>query len=107
MISLDGCQRELHTWGATDQVALDASKESKHVHSLSDLEGITLSCSASFDIELSMASAVSETLTAAGWKLRTLLRTRRHYTSASPIVSATWNIELRPSIMRLQRFLAA
>ena len=39
-----------------------------------------------FDSELSMSEAVSEIVTAAGWKLRTLLRTRRYYTDSDLIV---------------------
>ena len=39
-----------------------------------------------FDTELSMGYAVSELVSSAGWKLRTLLRTRRFYTDADLIV---------------------
>jgi hypothetical protein len=86
-ISLDGCQQELHKWGDANQVAFDASKESHHVLSLSDPEGGNFKLlGVSFDTELSMASAVSEIVSAAGWKLRTLLRTRRYYTDADLIV---------------------
>ena len=82
--SLDMCQHELHKWGIANQVAFDASKESQHVLSLSDpvggnfrLLGVPF---------VSMASAVSEIVSTAGWKLRTLLRTRRFYTDADLIV---------------------
>ena len=39
-----------------------------------------------FDTELSMASAVAEMVTAAGWTMKTLLRTKRYYTDADLIV---------------------
>jgi len=86
-IALDLCQSELHKWGAANQVAFDASKESQHVLSLSDpLGGPFKLLGVTFDTELSMTDAVSELVSAAGWKLRTLLRTRRFYTDADLIV---------------------
>ena len=39
-----------------------------------------------FDSDLSMAESISELVSAAGWKLRTLLRTRRFYTDADLVV---------------------
>ncbi len=39
-----------------------------------------------FDEQLTMSEAVGEIVTAAGWKLRTLVRTRRFYTDADLIV---------------------
>ena len=39
-----------------------------------------------FDTELAMADSISELVSAAGWKLRTLLRTRRFYTDADLVV---------------------
>ena len=81
------CQQELHKWGVANQVAFDASKESQHVLSLSDSAGGDFRLlGVPFDTELSMASAVSEMVFSAGWKLRTLLRTRRFYTDADLIV---------------------
>ena len=41
---------------------------------------------ASFDPELSMADATEELVSAASWKLRTLIRTRRFYTHADLVV---------------------
>ena len=38
LLALKSCQQELHTWGAANQVAFDAGKESQHVLSLSDPE---------------------------------------------------------------------
>ena len=83
---LNNCQQELHTWGSANQVAFDASKESQHVLSLSDSMGGTFKLlGVPFDPELSMAGAISELVSAAGWKLRTLLRTRRFYTDSDSI----------------------
>ena len=39
-----------------------------------------------FDTGLSMASAVSEMVSAAGWKLRVILRTRRFYSDADLVL---------------------
>ena len=85
--SLDNCQCELHKWGNANQVAFDATKESQHVLSTSDPEGSAFKLlGVPFDTELSMANAVSELVSSAGWKLRTLLRTRRFYTDADLVV---------------------
>ena len=40
----------------------------------------------SFDMELSMAAAVSDLVSVAGWKFRTLLRTKRFYSDSELIV---------------------
>ena len=87
MRSIKNCQTELHKWGAANQVAFDPSKESQHVLSLTDpAGGVFRLLGVPFDTELSMAAAVSEIVSAAGWKLRTLLRTRRFYNDAEMIV---------------------
>ena len=76
--SLNNCQRKLHKWGAANQVAFDAGKESHHVLSLSDPEGSMFKLlGVPFDTELTMANAVSELVSSAGWKLRTLLASKR------------------------------
>ena len=55
--------------------------------SLSDPLGGTFKLlGVTFDSELSMAESISELVSAAGWKLRTLLRTRRFYTDADLVV---------------------
>ena len=70
--SLKNVQRELHKWGTANQVAFDAAKESQHVLSTSDPEGSAFKLlGVPFDTELSMANAVSELVSSAGWKLRT------------------------------------
>ena len=86
-MSLNNVQCELHKWGDANQVAFDAAKESQHVLSTSDPEGSSFKLlGVPFDTELSMASAVSELVSSAGWKMKTILRTRRFYTDADLIV---------------------
>ena len=76
-----------HTWGAANQVAFDAGEESQHVLSLSDPSGCSFKLlGVPFDTMLSVADAVSELVSTAGWKLRTLLRAKRFYTDANWIV---------------------
>ena len=85
--SIDNCQQELHAWGRANQVAFDAGKESKHILKLHDSEGSSFKLlGVLFDDSLSMATAVSQLVADAGWKLRTLLRTRRFYTDADLVV---------------------
>ena len=84
---INNCQQELHKWGDANRAASDAEKESQHVLSLSEPCGGNFKLlGLPFDTELSMACAVSEIVSAAGWKLRTLLRTRRFYTDVDMIM---------------------
>ena len=84
---IGNCQQELHKWGLANQVAFDAGKESQHVISVSDPSGENFKMlGVSFDPELSMADAIAELVSAASWKLRTLIRTRRFYTHADLVV---------------------
>ena len=85
--NLKTCQHELHKWGAANQVAFDAAKESCHILSTTEPlgDGFKL-LGVAFDECLTMSDAVSETVTAAGWKMRALLRTRRFHTDAVLIV---------------------
>ena len=86
LVALKSCQQELHTWGAANQVAFDAGKESRHVLSLSDPFGTNFKMlGVPFDPELSMVDAVSEIVSAASWKLRTLMRTQRFYSTSDLI----------------------
>ena len=85
--SLNACQCELHRWGTANQVAFDAGKESHHILSLSDPSGSLFNLlGVPFDPQLSMADAISELVSTAGWKLRTILRTRRFYTDADLVI---------------------
>ena len=85
--SLDMCQQELRKWGAANQVAFDAGKGRQHIISLSDpIGGEFEMLGVIFDTALSMSAAISELVSAAGWKLRTLIRTRRFYSEADLVI---------------------
>ncbi len=84
---IDACQQELHLWGDANQVAFDASKESKHILKLHEPAGTEFKLlGVLFDDGLSMSTAVGQLVAEAGWKLRALLRTRRFYTDADLVV---------------------
>ena len=86
-ICIGSCQQELHKWGAANQVAFDAGKESQHVISVSDPSGGNFKLlGVTFDPQLTMADAISELVLAASWKLRTLIRTRRFYNEADLVI---------------------
>jgi len=81
------CQQELHTWGEANQVVFDPCKESKHIMTLDEPEGTSFKLlGVLFDDGLTMSDAVSQLVAEAGWKLRTLLRTRRFYSDAELIM---------------------
>ena len=85
--NMDKCQVELHAWGKANQVQFDAGKESKHVLSLSEPEGENFKIlGVVFDCQLDMSSAIDDMVAAASWKLRTLIRTQRYYTTAQLIL---------------------
>ena len=87
MKTIKSVQHELHTWGRANQVDFDAKKESAHILSLTEPVGDSFKLlGVTFDVALTMSDAVAEVVTAASWKLRTLLRTRRYYTDAELIV---------------------
>ena len=72
---------ELHQWGAANQVLFDAGKESFHVLHRRCPYGEdfrVLGCW--FDCKLLMHSAARHVATEAGWRLRSLLRSRRFFT---------------------------
>jgi len=80
-------QRELHMWGAANQVTFDPGKESFHIlsraHPLGDsfrILGLT------FDCKLLMHEAIDECATACGWKLESIMRTRRFFTNAELVL---------------------
>ena len=85
--SIDLCQEELHKWGRANQVSFDPCKESKHILSQTEPEGPSFKLlGISFDTQLLMGDAVDEVINSATWKLRTLLRTRRFYTTADMVI---------------------
>ena len=83
---LQECQRNVHLWGAANQVVFDAAKEhfiildtqassSQHVKLL----GIQ------FDNRLRMDVAIHECAQEASWRLRNLMRSRRFFTDAEVV----------------------
>ena len=91
--SMGSCQKELHEWGRANQVEFDPAKESKHILSLIQPEGAEFKLlGVTFDCELEMLTTIDELITAANWKMRTLLRTRRFYTSAEMLVLYKTNL---------------
>jgi len=86
-ICISKCQEELHTWGEANQVAFDPGKESKHIMTLHEPAGTSFTLlGVLFDDGLAMAGAVSHLIDEAGWKLRTLVRTRSFYSDAELIM---------------------
>ncbi len=81
LADLRGAQRELHLWGQANQVLFDPTKESFHVlhRTLHFGENFkVLGCL--FDPQLLMHAAARHVATEAGWRLQTLLRSRRFFT---------------------------
>ena len=73
-------QRELHRWGAANQVAFDSGKESFTILSTTHAEGESFKVlGLDFDAKLSMRHCAHVCATEAGWRYRTLLRTKRFY----------------------------
>ena len=75
-------QRELHKWGEAHRVLFDPSKESYHIlhKRFSHGENFKL-LGVVFDPALLMHEAVRSVATEAGWRLQTLLRVRRFFTT--------------------------
>ena len=85
--NINRCQSELHKWGRANQVAFDAGKESKHILSLTESEGKDFKIlGVLFDCQLDMTAAVNDIVNSASWKIRTLLRTQRFYTTGELVV---------------------
>ncbi len=81
LAELRGAQRELHLWGDANRVLFDPSKETFHILHRTLHFGQTfkvLGCV--FDPQLRMHAAAKHVATEAGWRLQTLLRSRRFFT---------------------------
>ncbi len=79
---LYSAQKELHLWGKANKVLLDPGKESLYLlhrrfHYGEDFKILGLK----FDPALLMHAAAREVATEAGWRLQTLLRARRFFTT--------------------------
>ena len=82
LVELRNAQHELHLWGQANQVLFDASKESFHILHRRLYFGETfkvLGCV--FDPQLRMLEAAKHVAMEAGWRLKALLRCRRHFTT--------------------------
>ena len=82
LTELAAVQAELHQWGAANQVVFDPAKESVHILHRSRHHGNNfkiLGCI--FDPQLRMLQAAKHVAKEAGWRLRTLLRTKRFFTT--------------------------
>eukprot|EP00973_Karenia_brevis_P017753 2439510-Karenia_brevis.AAC.1 len=70
-------QTALHSWGSTNLVNFDPTKESKHILGRQRPVGgdfRILGCA--FDCKLLMAGCIHETVLSVNWKMRSLLRMR-------------------------------
>ena len=78
--ALEDCQTALHKWGERNQVAFDAGKESQHILHRRHPEGENFRIlGVLWDTKLTMLAECQEVAARAGWKLKTLLRTRRFF----------------------------
>ncbi len=74
------CQEEVHEWGRGNRVLFDAGKESFHILHRGRSEGANfIILGTEFDVNLNMHDAAHSVSTEAGWRLKTLLRTRRYH----------------------------
>lgn len=74
------CQEEVHAWGRGNRVIFDAGKESFHILHRGRGQGENfVILGTEFDVALDMHSAAHTVSTEAGWRLKTLLRTRRFH----------------------------
>ena len=81
-LDLRAAQQELHAWGRANQVAFDAGKESFAVLSRwpGHAEGVDFKIlGVTYDKALTMSSAVDALAKSCRWKLRSVLRCRKHF----------------------------
>ena len=83
---LQKCQKSLHEWGVANQVVFEPSKETTHILDHYSPVGNSFKIlSVMFDTRLGMYEAIHHLCAEAGWRLKTLLRTRRFYDRRSTI----------------------
>ena len=79
---LNDCQAALHRWGAANQVIFDPGKESFHcIHRTRYFGDNFKILGVQFDCQLTMRDAAQEVAREAGWKVRSILRCRRFYST--------------------------
>jgi len=85
--SLEEGQAAVHTWGVKNQVQFDAGKESFHILHRRRPKGESFKIMGIlWDTKLTMLAECQEVAARAGWKLKTLLRTRRFYTTSELVI---------------------
>ena len=85
--SLRSCQDELHKWGRGNRVTFDPKKESFHTVSRVHPQGDGFKIlGIAFDCQLLMHDTIDELCTQCCWKLRTLLRSRRFFTTGEIVL---------------------
>ena len=80
--SMKECQMNLHSWGRANQIKFDPGKESMHIVASDAHDNAFKILGLPFDCRLSMANAIANIVTEAAWKLRTSLRTGRHFNTS-------------------------
>ena len=81
---IQSCQSRLHEWGAANQVVFEPSKESKHILDRSTPAGDHFKLlSVVFDGKLTMHETIYQFSTETSWRLQTLFRTSRFYSTTS------------------------
>ena len=81
------CQSQLHAWGRANQVEFDPSKEHMAILDLSSPSGNALKLlGIVFDTKLQMGEAVGNCVHEASWRLRTVLQTRRFFSTRDLII---------------------
>ena len=85
--SLRSCQDELHKWGRGNRVTFDPKKESFHTVSRVHPQGDGFKIlGIAFDCQLLMHDTIDELCTQCCWKVRTLLRSRRFFTTGEIVL---------------------
>ena len=76
------CQKALRRWGAANRVLFDPGKDSFHcLHRTRSFGEEFKILGVLFDCQLTMQAAAQEVARESGWKVRSLLRCRRFYTT--------------------------
>ncbi len=79
---LQRCQKSLHRWGSANRVLFDPGKESYHCLHRTRYFGDNFKIlGVLFDCQLTMGDAAQETAREAGWKVRSILRCRKFYST--------------------------
>ena len=77
---LTKAQAKLHEWGRANRVSFDAGKESKHVLCRENPVGSNFKIlGVNIDCKLLMQDAVHDVAVECGWKLETMLRSRKFF----------------------------